>query len=77
VNTTKHTEVNHRRTLVATAIAYILVVACTAVAIGSQSAAAAQPQAAEEYVRVYKEHQGRAFGCLEIDKLRVYLADET
>jgi len=47
VNTTKHTEVNHRRTLVATAIAYILVVACTAVAIGSQSAAAAQPQAAE------------------------------
>ena len=47
MNTTKHTEVNRRRTLVATAIAYILVVACTAVPIGSQSAAAAQPQAAE------------------------------
>jgi outer membrane protein OmpA-like peptidoglycan-associated protein len=46
VTTTKHTGVNRRRRLVATIVAFILAVACTAVPIGPQNAAAAQPEAA-------------------------------
>jgi outer membrane protein OmpA-like peptidoglycan-associated protein len=55
VNTTKHTEVNRRRTLIATTVAFILVVACTAVPIRSEGAAAAQPEADKELAahRVY------------------------
>jgi outer membrane protein OmpA-like peptidoglycan-associated protein len=45
VNTTKHTEVNRRRTLVATAVAFILLVACTAVPIRAEGVAAAQSEA--------------------------------
>jgi outer membrane protein OmpA-like peptidoglycan-associated protein len=45
VNTTKHTEVNRRRTLVATAVAFIWVVACTAVPIRAEGVAAAQSEA--------------------------------
>lgn len=55
MNTTRHTELNHRRTLVATAVAFILVVACTAMPISPESAAAARPEADKELAahRVY------------------------
>jgi outer membrane protein OmpA-like peptidoglycan-associated protein len=42
VNTTKHIEVNRRRTLVGPAVAFILVVACAVVPIRTEGAAAAQ-----------------------------------
>jgi outer membrane protein OmpA-like peptidoglycan-associated protein len=48
VNTTKHNEVSRRRILVATAVAFILVVACTAVPIRLEGAADAQPEAVKE-----------------------------
>jgi outer membrane protein OmpA-like peptidoglycan-associated protein len=48
VNTTKHTEVNRRGTLIAMAVAFILVVAYTAVPIRLESAAAARPDAEKE-----------------------------
>ena len=48
VNTTKHTEVNHRDTLIATAIALILVVLYTAVPIRPEGATAARPEADKE-----------------------------
>jgi outer membrane protein OmpA-like peptidoglycan-associated protein len=46
VNTTRHTELNRRRTLVATAVAFTLVVACTAVPIRAEGADAARVQVA-------------------------------
>jgi outer membrane protein OmpA-like peptidoglycan-associated protein len=46
VNTTKHTEVNRRRTLVATTVAFILVVACTALPVRPSQADAAHVAAA-------------------------------
>jgi outer membrane protein OmpA-like peptidoglycan-associated protein len=46
VNTTRHTELNRRRTLVATAVAFALVVACTAVPIRAEGADAARVQVA-------------------------------
>ncbi|MDB6101577.1 MAG: OmpA/MotB domain protein [Gammaproteobacteria bacterium] len=48
VNTTEHIEVNRRRTLVATAVALILVVVYTAVPIRPESAAAARPEGDKE-----------------------------
>jgi outer membrane protein OmpA-like peptidoglycan-associated protein len=48
VNTTKHNVVNRRRMLVATAVGFILVVACTAVPIRPEGAATAQPEAGKE-----------------------------
>jgi len=48
LNTTKHTEVNRRRTLVATAVAFVLVVAYTAVPIRPEGAATVQPEADTE-----------------------------
>jgi outer membrane protein OmpA-like peptidoglycan-associated protein len=53
VNTTKHSEVNRRRTLVATAVAFILVVAYMAVPIRPEGPAAAQPKADIE-LRVHR-----------------------
>jgi outer membrane protein OmpA-like peptidoglycan-associated protein len=55
VNTTKHTEVKRRRTLIATTVAFILVVTCTAVPIRPEGATAAQPVADKELAahRVY------------------------
>jgi outer membrane protein OmpA-like peptidoglycan-associated protein len=56
VITTKHTEVNRRGTRVAMAVAFIWVVASAAVPIRSQSAAAAQPQAAELHRQLDLQH---------------------
>ena len=44
MNTTKHTEVNRRRTLVATAVAFTLMVACTAVPTRLAGATAVRPE---------------------------------
>jgi outer membrane protein OmpA-like peptidoglycan-associated protein len=48
VSTTKHTAANRRRTLVATAVAFTLMVVCTAVPIRPEGAAAAQPEPDKE-----------------------------
>jgi outer membrane protein OmpA-like peptidoglycan-associated protein len=48
VNTTKHAEVNRRRTVVATAVAFILLLAYTLVPIRPEWPAATQPQADKE-----------------------------
>jgi outer membrane protein OmpA-like peptidoglycan-associated protein len=55
VNTTKHTEVNRRRMLVATAVAFILMVSSLAVPVRPGGAAAARPEADKELAshRVY------------------------
>jgi outer membrane protein OmpA-like peptidoglycan-associated protein len=47
VNTTKHIEVNRRRTLAVAAVAFILVVACAVVPIRTEGAAAAQTPVAD------------------------------
>jgi len=47
VNTTTHTEVNRRRTLVAPTVAFILVVACAVMPIRTEGAAAAQTPVAD------------------------------
>ena len=46
--TTKHAEVIRHRTLVATAVAFILILACTVVPIRPEGTAATQPQADKE-----------------------------
>lgn len=48
MSTTKQNEVNRRRILVATAVGFILVVACTAVPIRPEGTAAGQPEAGKE-----------------------------
>ena len=83
MNTTRHSEVNRRRTLVATAVAFILVVAYTAVPIRPEGAAPAQREADIE-LRVHRvkaqASTARAEGVeqlqRQLDLLRATPADQ-